>query len=550
MHSVRFHDVPFSSNRTGAVVLYQGATAAADSGDMDLEESRHAIRSIVEDPRLTYRQRVQALALAAENVLDPPPVTDECAAALEKGVICDMAEGHAPYRPRYTLPDYARALWQGSSFLELAPPTTFDDACTFLLATYANVPSITGYPVWFGELDRLLEPFAGELDDAALRWHLRRFWVLLDRMFPDAFAHANLGPDDGRVVRAALKVHGHARQVVPNLSLKVDPRRTPDSLLLEAMQTVVEVGQPHLVNHTMMTADLGQRYGVVSCYNSLPIGGGAHTLVRLNLKEAALLHAGPPRQFMNDTLPRFVELTSELMEVRIRHLVERARFFEHSWLVDERLLSLDRFTAMFGLVGLAECVEHLLQLDGCEARYGRDECADELAHEIVRTTASLVSARGMPYCEATGGRALLHSQAGLDVDVDLTPGTRLPAGREPGLYRHLEAVAPNHRWFPAGVSDIVRLDETVADNLQAAADIAKGAFARGMRDVTFEVANGEFVRITGYLVRRSELERLASGAGVRHASSVLGAGSMRNAGIDARAAQRIASPERDARPGR
>ena len=123
---------------------------------MGLEEHRHAIRTIVEDPTLTYRQRVQALAVAAEDVLDPPDVSEACAAALEKGLICDLAEGHAPYRPRYTLPDYGRAIDQGSDFLELPPPTSFDDATTFLLALYGNVPSITGYPVWFGELDRLL----------------------------------------------------------------------------------------------------------------------------------------------------------------------------------------------------------------------------------------------------------------------------------------------------------------------------------------------------------------------------------------------------------
>ena len=91
---------------------------------MASEERRHEIRSIVEDPLLTYRQRVQALALAAENTLDAPPVSEACATALEKGVICDLAEGHAPYRPRYTLPDYERAVSRGSSFLELAPPTT------------------------------------------------------------------------------------------------------------------------------------------------------------------------------------------------------------------------------------------------------------------------------------------------------------------------------------------------------------------------------------------------------------------------------------------
>jgi YjjI family glycine radical enzyme len=517
---------------------------------MSLYETRHAIRTIIEDPTLTYRQRVQALAAAAEDLVEPPLVSDECAAALEKGLICDLAEGHAPYRPRYTLPDYARAIAQGSDFLELAPPTTFDEATTFLLALYGNVPSITGYPVWFGELDRLLEPFASELDDAELQTRLRHFWVLLDRLFPDAFAHANLGPTDGRVARAALAVQRTVRQVVPNLTLKVDPSRTPDSLLVDAMRTVVAVAQPHLVNHPMMVSDLGERYGVVSCYNSLLVGGGAHTLVRLNLKEAALRHAGSTAGFLSATLPRAVELTAELIEARIGHLVERSRFFEHSWLVAEGLLSLDRFTAMFGVVGLAECVEHLLELDGHVGRYGHDAEADALAHQIVRTTAELVAARTLPYCDATGGHALLHSQAGLDVDVALTPGTRVAAGAEPGLYRHLQAVAPNHRWFPSGVSDIVRLDETVGDNVQAAVDIAKGALAMGMRDVTFEVANGEFVRITGYLVRRRDLDRVAANQGVRHSSTVLGAGSLANAHLDRRTPQRVRSPERDASPRR
>ena len=44
------------------------------------------------------------------------------------------------------------------------------------------------------------------------------------------------------------------------------------------------------------------------------------------------------------------------MEARIRHLVEEARFFEHSWLVTDGLLHLDRYSAMFGVYGLAEAV--------------------------------------------------------------------------------------------------------------------------------------------------------------------------------------------------
>jgi YjjI family glycine radical enzyme len=509
---------------------------------MGIDQHRREIRSIVNDPTLTYRQRIQALAGAAENVLEAPPVSAACADALRDRVICDLFEGNAPHRPRYTLPDYASAMVRGSEFLELPAPTTFDDATTFLLALYGNVPSITGYPVWFGDLDQMLEPFAAGLDDAELHDRLRRFWVLLDRLFPDAFAHANLGPADGRVVRAALAVQREVRQVVPNLSLRVDPDVTPDDLLVDAMRTVVEVAQPHLVNHPMMVADLGDRYGVVSCYNSLPVGGGAHTLVRLNLREVALCHRGGSDTFVHDTLDHYVELTAELIEARIRHLVDTAGFFEHSWLVREGLLSLDRFTAMFGVVGLAECVERLLDADGRPGRYGLDQHANQLAQQIVREVAVRVAARPMPYCDATGGRALLHSQAGLESDTGLTAGTRVKVGTEPDLYDHIRAVSPNHVHCASGVSDIVRLDDTLGGNLRAGVDIARGAMASGMRDVTFEVAGGEFVRVTGFLVRRSELDRVDTG--VRHASTVLGAGSFTNMDLDSRRSQRVRSHER------
>ena len=68
--------------------------------------------------------------------------------------------------------------------------------------------------------------------------------------------------------------------------------------------------------------------------------------------------------------------------------------------------------------------------------------------------------------------------------------------------------------------------------------------------ITFEVANGEFVRITGYLARRRDLERVDAAKGVRHSSTVLGAGSFHNAHLDDRTVQRVRSTERDASPRR
>ncbi|HSL59836.1 MAG TPA: glycyl radical enzyme domain-containing protein, partial [Acidimicrobiales bacterium] len=319
-----------------------------------MSELRARARSVVEDRALTYHQRVARLAALAEESLEYPALSPACAEALEKRVICDMYEGPAPHRPRYLLPDYARALRQGSTFLELDPPDDLDDALWFLLTLYTQIPSITGYPVYLGDLDRLLEPFVDDLDDAALTRSLRRFWIALDRVLPDAFVHANLGPDDTRVGRAALRIHRELRQVVPNLTLRVDPDRTPDDLLVEAVETVFESAQPHFVDHRRLVADLGPHYGVVSCYNSLLLGGGAHTLVRLNLKEAVLRHEGGAASFIAEALPHWVELTAELAEARIRYLVEEAGFYDSSWLAAEGLIDPDRFTAMFGVFALAE----------------------------------------------------------------------------------------------------------------------------------------------------------------------------------------------------
>ena len=507
------------------------------------------VRRVVEDPGLTYRQRMQRLAQLAENALDPPEVSDACARALDKRLICDMYEGNAPYRPRYVLPDYAVALANGSAFLELAPARDLDEALTHLLVMYSQVPSITGYPVYLGDLDKLLAPYLDGVDDETLYRRLRLFWITLDRVLPDAFTHTDLGPDDGRVGRTVLRLERELGQVVPNLTLKVDPERTPDDYLRDAVETVFACGKPHFANHRMMTADLGERYAVVSCYNSLKIGGGSHTLVRLNLKEVALQHAGSLDAFFEVTLPEYVELTAELAEARIRHLVERARFYDHSWLVEEGLVSLDRFSAMFGVFGLAEAVEILLADTGVEARFGHDPVADDLAHRVVERVGELVAARPMPYCEGNGGRCFLHSQSGIDSDEDVTAGTRVRVGEEPPLYEHLRAVAPNHRWFASGVSDVLSFDDTAQRNPQAVVDVIRGAFRAGMRDFTFNLDSNDFIRITGYLVRKSDLEGLPE-HGARHASTLLGAGSVARSHVDRRAVKRVISLETAPGPGR
>jgi len=313
------------------------------------------------------------------------------------------------------------------------------------------------------------------------------------------------------VLRAILDVERDVCQIVPNLTLKVDPQRTSDDLLIDAVETVFVTAKPHFVNHPMMVSDLGIDYGVVSCYNSLKKGGGSHTLVRLNLKEAALNHTG------------------------------------HDFLAREGLVRLDRFSAMFGVYGLAECVNILMEHAGSDSRYGDRGQADALSYRIIEQLHEFVDAHDMPYCAGGGGHAFLHSQSGIDSDTEVTAGVRIPIGTEPETFDHIMTVAPHHQHFAAGVSDIFHIDDTVKNNPGAMVDMIRGAFITGMRDFTFNIDSNDFVRITGYLVRKSELERYTEG-NERHASTVFAAGSVANSHVTDRSVKRVLVRERSPRP--
>ncbi len=490
-----------------------------------------------------YDQKVRRLAALAANALPYPALSPLCQEALEARVVCDMYEGNRPFTPRYVLPDYAKALRNGVKYLELEPPSNLDDALSFLTILYSQVPSVTTYPVYLGDLDALLEPYVpADLPDDELDAKLRRFWIQLDRLLPDAFTHANVGPADGRVIRSIWRVERSLRQVVPNLTLKVSPE-TPDDLIEDAVRTVFVTAKPHFVNHPMMVADHGTEYAAVSCYNSLKVRGGAHTLVRLNLKRAVDRHLGGVDAFCLESLPHWVELTSELGEARIRSLVEDAGFFESNFLATEGLIELDRFSMMFGIFGLAECVNELMVREGQpEARYGHDPRANAAAHQIVGRIAELIKDRRLPYCNGGGGFAYLHSQSGIDLDLDATAGTRIPIGDEPSMLEHIEVCAPIHQLFPAGISDIFHVEETVTRNPRAMVDVIRGALGAGMRDFTFNLDSNEFIRITGYLVRKSDLLGLDE-HGARHSSDYLAATAEVNHTVTTRAIKRVIAAE-------
>ncbi|VFS03466.1 protein YjjI [Enterobacter cancerogenus] len=148
---------------------------------------------IVTSPTLTPEQKRHFLALEAENNLPYPALPSAARAALDEGVICDMFEGHAPYKPRYVLPDYAKFLANGSDWLELEGANDLDDALSLLTILYHHVPSVTSMPVYLGQLDALLDPYVKILTQDEIDSRIKRFWRYLDRTLPDAFMHANIG---------------------------------------------------------------------------------------------------------------------------------------------------------------------------------------------------------------------------------------------------------------------------------------------------------------------------------------------------------------------
>ncbi|MBR3565402.1 MAG: YjjI family glycine radical enzyme [Paludibacteraceae bacterium] len=477
------------------------------------------IYDIVTSRKLSYEQKVNALAHAAEDTLDVLKISEKTHFYLDKGIICNLNEGNAPYRPRYIMPDYDKAIRNGVKFLELEPPTDFDELLTFLQILYRHVPSITTYPVFLGNLDKIIEPYITDLPDEIVEKKLRNFFIYLDRTITDSFCHANLGPEDTRAGRLILKVDQQLKQAVPNLTLKYDPDITPDDYAEQAIVTSLHVANPAICNHKL-NATTYDNYGISSCYNILPIGGGSYTLTRIVLPRLAQLTDNKD-EFLNTLLPDALHCMADYMSERIRFIVEKSGFFESNFLATEGFVERDRFVAMFGLVGLAEAANHFMP-EG--KKYGNDAEADDLAEQILKTISDFAAQYECPYCEIANHRLLLHAQVGIDTDYGITSGIRIPVGDEPqSIYDHLRHSARFHKYIPTGCSDILPFDITGKKNPAAVLDIVKGAFQLGQKYIAFYADDSDLVRITGYLVKRSEMEKWNNGKVVLQNTTQFGA---------------------------
>lgn len=499
-----------------------------------MQSIKDDIRLTANSANLSYQQKLFNLANVAERLIDPKETlgySDEEMEYINNDMVCDLNEGYLPYRPRYVVPDYSVLIKKGCDFLEISPPEDIDELFDGLLILYSHIPSITSFPVYIGNLDELIEPFLGE-DSAADYKKIKRFLNHIDKTIVDSFCHADIGPYASKAGELILDAVAELKNPTPNMSLHYDKAITTDDFAIKAAKTCLLTSKPSFSNVVKYQKDVGD-HALVSCYNALPIGGGAYTLLRLRLG-TIVKKAISTENFVNELLPLVAKNMAMMMDKRIRFMVEESNFFETSFLLKEGFIQKDNFTAMFAIVGLADCVNFLLRLENIEETYGQSSRGDEIAHLILQKLESIVENHEAPYLLRTNNRYLLHAQVGANLsneDKDNTPAHRIRIGEEPILPVHLNQSAPFHEYFKSGTGDLFAFDQTYLDHPEAVLDIIKGAFAQGYRYITAYLQNSDLIRVTGYLVKRSEVEKFENDQVVLRDTAIMGSGTNQNAHV-------------------
>ena len=474
----------------------------------------------ITNPKVTFNQRLKDMAKIAENSVELVNYTEKSKEYFANGAMMDMFEGKSPYRTRYCLPDYELFLKQGSEFLMLEPPKDIWDAVGNLLCLYHNIPDDGGLPVYIGCLDKLLEAFVK--DEAEAEKAIRFLLVHVDRTISNAFCHADLSGEDTKAGRIILKLTKEMGRPCPNMTL-MWREDTHDDYMMAALDTAMAAAKPSFANDKLYRRDMGD-YAVVSCYNTLPIGGCGLTLVRLNMNRLPEL-AESPEDLLNRVIPDAVTAVCDAIDSRCEFIIDYCHFYENTFLYREGLIKKDRehMVGMFGFVGLAECVNRMLNITDEKERFGRGERADAFGEQIMNRLKEELDKRPAKY-----GKYGLHAQVGVMEDTDSTPGGRIPIGDEPELPYQIMNFIKMHRHCDAGCGELFPFDDTAKKNPRYLLDILKGAFASGARYLSFYSSNSDLVRVTGYLVKKSDLEKFGREEMTLNEATVNGFGANKN----------------------
>lgn len=476
----------------------------------------------------TTHQKVIGLMHLAKNVLDPREVmnyTEQDWDFLEnKEFICDLGEGNAIFVPRYNLPDFWVYINNGCEYFELDKPTTLDELLNGLLILYINTPSVGEFPVYIGDLDNMLEPFlTGNDEEDYVK--IKRFLHHVDKTVPSSFCHANIGPKDTKACRLILRASLELQSPTPNLTLLYDEKLTSDEFANECLKVALKTAKPSFANYEMYSNEM-KDFAIASCYNALPVGGGGYTLPRIKMGTVAMA-TNSLDECINELLPKVVESMLHILDERITFLVEKTDFFKSHFMVQEGMLNADKYVGMFGFLGLADAVNHFLKLEGIDETFGQSERGDEIATLILDTIETMVNGHEAKYSPISNNKYLLHAQVGTSnnkTDVYNTPAHRIKVGQEPELPDHIINASKYQKYFPAGAGDLFNFDQTYENNPEPILDIIKGAFNMDVRYISPYLVNQDLVRVSGYLVKRSEVEKLNNGQAVYRDTATFGQG--------------------------
>lgn len=494
---------------------------------LNITNLKETVESIITNSALTHEQAMIALSDVPLSYVEFFETTNEFRELCEAGCLCRMSEGNVTYQPRYIFPDYEKLMREGCKFLRLDPPENLFEAIQILEIFYRHVPSVTHYPVYLGSVDKLLEPF---MDDENAYKLIKSFLIFLDRSIPDSYCHMNLGPEATRAGEMIVEIETELKNAIPSITLLYDPDITPDDFAEKCVICALNCAKPSFANHKMYRKLYDGAYGIASCYNALPIAGGSFTLSRVVLSRLAE-RAKDSEHFLEDLLPRAVKELCGYIENKIEFLVEKSHFFKSNFLVQEGFVKVENFTGMFGVVGMNECVNTLMEKEHKSDRYGYSEDADQLAIRILEKLQKCVNLFESKYCDCTEHHFPLHAQVGIDSDYDISPGARIAIGSELPLHQHLHHCAKVHRFFPSGVGDIFPFDETAKRNPDAILDLIKGGFKEGMQYFSTYSSDSDVIRITGYLVKKSDIAKLDNGIAVPQANAKWGYYEVKNSKI-------------------
>ncbi len=195
------------------------------------------------------------------------------------------------------------------------------------------------------------------------------------------------------------------------MTIRYDKTKTSREFAELAAKACLLVSKPSFANDAYYIQDLGEEYGIASCYNALPECGGAYTLTRLRLGTIGRACASV-EQMVNEMLPKVAKLALSTMDKRHKFLVEESNFFESSFLVQEGFIKRTNFTSMIAIVGLADAVNHLLKQEGLNETFGQSKRGDEIATLIMDKLQAVNDAHKGLYVERTNNQYLLHAQVG------------------------------------------------------------------------------------------------------------------------------------------